>query len=71
MGVHIKDEVLTDGILDVRKTKPIARLGYAQYAVVEEAFEMIIPTNMDGEGGKEMLGGLEGSIAANRAMQNK
>ena len=71
VGVHIKDEFLTDGILDVRKTRPIARLGYAQYAVIEEAFEMIIPTSADGEGAKEMLSGLEGSIAANRAMHTK
>ena len=29
VGIEIKDEVLTDGILDVRKTEPIARCGYA------------------------------------------
>jgi hypothetical protein len=50
---------------------PIARCGYAQYAVVKETFEMIIPTNEDGEGGEEMLSGLEGSIKDNRAMQGK
>ncbi|GAM86375.1 hypothetical protein ANO11243_043890 [Dothideomycetidae sp. 11243] len=43
LAVHIADEVLTDGILDVRKTKPIARCGYYQYAVVESTFEMRIP----------------------------
>lgn len=71
VGVHIKDEVLTNGILDVSKTRPIARCGYAQYAVIRETFEMIIPTNEDGEGAKEMLSGLEGSIKDNRAMQSK
>ena len=69
VGIHIKDEVLTDGILDPRKTLPIARCGYAQYAVVRETFEMIIPTSEDGEGAKEMLSGLEGSVKDNRAMQ--
>ena len=69
VGVHIKDEVLTDGLLNVRKTRPIARCGYAEYAVINETFEMIIPTNDDGEGAKEMLSGLEGSIRDNRAMQ--
>lgn len=28
VAVHIKDEVLTDGILDFQKTKPSARCGY-------------------------------------------
>lgn len=48
---------------------PIARCGYAQYAVVRETFEMIIPASEDGSGAKEMLSGLEGSIKDNRAMQ--
>ncbi|KAF1791299.1 FMN-binding split barrel [Phytophthora cactorum] len=43
VAVHIKDEVLTDGILDVKKTKPIARCGYYQYTVVKETFEMVSP----------------------------
>lgn len=72
VGVHIKDEVLTDGILDVAKTCPIARLGYNQYAVVRDTFEMSIPISEDNsEGGKEMMSGLEGSIKDNRAMQSK
>jgi flavin reductase (DIM6/NTAB) family NADH-FMN oxidoreductase RutF len=71
VGIHIKDEVLTDGILDVALTKPIARLGYNKYTVVKETFEMNIPVNEDGEGGKEMMSGLEGSIKDNRAMQGK
>lgn len=36
IAVHIQDEVLTDGILDIRKTQPIARCGYYQYTVVKE-----------------------------------
>jgi flavin reductase (DIM6/NTAB) family NADH-FMN oxidoreductase RutF len=31
IAVHIKDEVLTDGILDIKKTQPIAQCGYYQY----------------------------------------
>lgn len=42
VGIHIK-EVLTDGKIDVRKTQPIARCGYYEYAVVDETFEMIVP----------------------------
>lgn len=61
VAVHIKDEVLTDGILDVRKTEPIARCGYYQYAVIKDTFEMKIP------GDNALLAsGLEGSSRANR-----
>jgi flavin reductase (DIM6/NTAB) family NADH-FMN oxidoreductase RutF len=38
-AIHIANEVLTDGILDIRKTKPIARCGYYQYIVVTDTFE--------------------------------
>ncbi|KAF2127110.1 hypothetical protein P153DRAFT_398480 [Dothidotthia symphoricarpi CBS 119687] len=55
-AVHIADEVLTDGMLDVRKTKPIARCGYYQYAVVTETFEMVIPGMS-----QATLNGLEGN----------
>ena len=56
VAVHIKDEVLTDGLLDIRKTKPIARCGYYQYTVVQDTFEMVIPGMSD-----DVLYGLEGS----------
>ena len=40
--VHIADEViLPDGKLDVLKIRPIARLGYNDYTVIESSFEMI------------------------------
>jgi len=60
VAVHIKDEVLTDGILDARKTQPIARCGYYQYAVIRDTFEMMPP------GPKESHYGLEGNAAKNR-----
>ncbi|KAK7736722.1 hypothetical protein SLS53_006932 [Cytospora paraplurivora] len=66
VAVHIADEVLTDGILDVRKTLPIARCGYYQYAVIRDTFEMIIPGN--GQADEDLLGGLEGSTRKNRAI---
>jgi flavin reductase (DIM6/NTAB) family NADH-FMN oxidoreductase RutF len=47
VGVHIADWALDErGRLDVRKTRPIARCGYFEYAVVGGAgtiFEMVIP----------------------------
>ncbi|KAH8660112.1 hypothetical protein BX600DRAFT_467260 [Xylariales sp. PMI_506] len=59
VAVHISDDVLTDGLLDIRKTQPIARCGYYEYAVVRETFEMIIP------GAGDVSYGLEGSAAKN------
>lgn len=55
LAIHIDEDVLTDGILDIRKTQPIARCGYYQYAVIRDTFEMKIP-------GSEMTNvGLEGN----------
>jgi flavin reductase (DIM6/NTAB) family NADH-FMN oxidoreductase RutF len=43
VGIHVEEGVLTEGRIDVRKTKPIARLGYYEYGVVGDVFEMRIP----------------------------
>jgi flavin reductase (DIM6/NTAB) family NADH-FMN oxidoreductase RutF len=40
VGVHIDDDVLTAGRVDLLKVKPIARLGYQDYAAVEATFQM-------------------------------
>jgi hypothetical protein len=43
IGVHIADEAISeDGIFEVARVKPIARLGYKDYAWVDETnmFEM-------------------------------
>jgi flavin reductase (DIM6/NTAB) family NADH-FMN oxidoreductase RutF len=61
IGVHISDTVLTNGLLDVKKTMPIARCGYYQYAVIRDTFDMIIP------GANEALrSGMEGNAKHNR-----
>lgn len=43
VGIHIDDKVITDGRVDISKVKPIARLGYMDYAVILETFEMMRP----------------------------
>lgn len=43
IGVHIRDEALTDGRFDPEAQKVIARLGYANYAVVGGTFRMLRP----------------------------
>ncbi|CAH0032591.1 unnamed protein product [Clonostachys rhizophaga] len=60
VGVHIDESVLTDGKVDVAKTNPISRLGYYEYGVIGETFEMVIP------GDKTILAGLEGSPVKSR-----
>lgn len=40
--VHIKDEVITNGKIDVVKIRPLARLGYWEYTTVDSTFEMVI-----------------------------
>lgn len=43
VGVHIDDRVIVDGRVDVTRYKPLARLGYMDYAVVSEVFQMARP----------------------------
>ncbi|UCH72877.1 MAG: flavin reductase family protein [Rhodospirillales bacterium] len=44
VGIHIDDSVLTSGLVDVAKIRPIARLGYMDYTVIDEVFEMRRPS---------------------------
>ena len=54
--IHIKDEYIDEfGKLDIKKARPIARLGYYDYTVVDETFEMRIPM-----ASPEEAAGLEG-----------
>lgn len=47
VGVHIDEAVLTDGFVDLKKARPIARLGYKDYTVVETIFAMDRPPGGD------------------------
>ena len=44
-GVHIREDCLVDGRFDVTRFHPLARLGYRDYAVVREVFEMKRPAD--------------------------
>ncbi|MDA0996666.1 MAG: flavin reductase family protein [Proteobacteria bacterium] len=44
IGIHIKDEFLKDGFIDVLKIRPVARLGYMDYTSVDGQFTMLRPT---------------------------
>lgn len=42
--IHLNDDYVTeDGKIDILKAKPIARMGYYDYTVVTETFEMRVP----------------------------
>ena len=43
IGIHIRDEVMTDGMVDLNKFKPIARLGYLDYSITDNVFTMPFP----------------------------
>jgi len=45
LGVHIRDEVLNNGLIDLNRIKPLARLGYQEYTAVDNVFKMARPQN--------------------------
>jgi flavin reductase (DIM6/NTAB) family NADH-FMN oxidoreductase RutF len=47
IGIHITDAAIVGGIVDVTRLRPVARLGYREYAVVTEAFEMNRPRDIE------------------------
>ena len=43
IGIHVADDVITDGMIDPRKVNPLARLGYLDYATLDTVFAMQRP----------------------------
>ena len=43
VGIYIDDAILVDGLVEVGKVRPIARLGYMDYTSVEGIFRMVRP----------------------------
>ena len=43
VGVHVDERFLTDGLFDLTHVRPVARLGYMDYATVTEAWAMRRP----------------------------
>jgi flavin reductase (DIM6/NTAB) family NADH-FMN oxidoreductase RutF len=43
VGIHIADSVIVDGKLDITLMRPLARLGYMDYAITDDVFEMARP----------------------------
>jgi flavin reductase (DIM6/NTAB) family NADH-FMN oxidoreductase RutF len=43
VGVHIDDRVLKNGMVDVSRLRPLARLGYDRFAEIGSAFDVNVP----------------------------
>ncbi len=43
IGIHMRDDCLVEGMFDVTRFNPVARLGYKDYSVVESVFQMTRP----------------------------
>ena len=47
VNIHVDDSVIVDGMLDIRRMRPIARLGYMDYCVVDDFFTMLRPVTQE------------------------
>ncbi|MBT5299416.1 MAG: flavin reductase family protein [Rhodospirillaceae bacterium] len=47
IGIHIDERIIEDGLIDMAAYRPIARLGYFDYTVVDEVFTMPRPGKAD------------------------
>jgi len=43
VGIHIDEAILTDGMVDIAKYRPLARLGYFDYAITDTAIPLPRP----------------------------
>ncbi len=44
IGIHIHDTYMSDGMVDITKIRPLARMGYQDYTSVENVFTLNRPT---------------------------
>jgi flavin reductase (DIM6/NTAB) family NADH-FMN oxidoreductase RutF len=53
VGIHIQDEMLTaEGLVDIEKIRPLARLGYKNYTSVTAVFPIKMPSTAAGQIGE-------------------
>jgi len=48
VGIHIDEAILRDGMIDMALAAPLSRLGYLDYAVTDQVFQMARPRTPDG-----------------------
>lgn len=44
VGIHIDESILTNGLVDISKSRPVSRLGYWDFSVTSNSFSMLRPT---------------------------
>ena len=49
VSIYIDDAVIEDGVIDVTRLRPVSRLGYRDYSVVDEVFQMMRPAGGGGQ----------------------
>ena len=49
VGVHIADDVMVDGKIDIGKIKPLARLGYTDYTYVDKVVPIELEDDWNGQ----------------------
>ena len=42
-GVHMRDDTIVDGRFDITTYQPLSRLGYRDYTVIKDLFELTRP----------------------------
>lgn len=47
LNIYIDDSIIVDGLVDIRRMRPITRLGYMDYAVIDDFFTMPRPSPDD------------------------
>ncbi len=40
LGIHVDDSIITDGLVDVTRYRPVSRLGYMDFASISEVYAM-------------------------------
>ena len=43
VGVHIDEAILSNGLVDIHKARPVSRLGYMEFGVTTDSFTMLRP----------------------------
>lgn len=49
LGIHISEEIIRDGRIDMAAARPVGRLGYMDYCDAGEVFELMRPKRPEGD----------------------
>ena len=46
VGVHMRDDCIIDGRFEIKMNNPVSRLGYRDYAIIKDYFELKRPDDI-------------------------